>query len=157
VIALQAATNLIAQVTTLGLSQEHSWRSPLFQFIGGLSENYADRFTDVRDFFYKEARPGQSVWVPDPEFPLIFYTGVKVIDGRLRTPESLPDWILPESASGLFDTRPIAIPDSVKPYYDAVLIGVHDSDRLDNVPEPDCYQYRSTAKRTDFLIYRKKT
>src|SRR6266568_838887 len=138
VIALQVGTNLIAQITTLGLSQEHSWRAPLFQFIRGLNENYADRFTDVRDFFYKEAHAGQAVWVPDPEFPLIFYTGLKVIDGRLKTPESLPDWILPESASGLSNERLLAIPDSVKPYYDVIRIRVHNSDRLDNVPEPDC-------------------
>ncbi len=156
VIALQATTNLIAVVTTFGLSQEHGWRAPLVQFIGGLNENYADRVTDVRDFFSREARAGQTVWVPDPEFPLIFYTGLKIIDGRLRTPESLPDWILPESASGLSGQKSLAIPDSVKAYYDTIFIRVHDSDRLDNVPEPDCYQYRATQKLTDFLVYRKK-
>src|SRR5438552_8417524 len=86
----------------------------------------------------------------------IFYTGLKVIDGRLRTPESLPDWILPESASGLSNERLLAIPGSVKPYYDVIRIRVHNSGRLDNVPEPDCYQYGATSKLTDFLAYRKR-
>jgi hypothetical protein len=121
-----------------------------------LNHNYADRFTDVRDFFSREAHAGQTVWTPDPEFPLIFYTGLKIIDGRLRAPEGLPDWILPRSASGLVDQNPLAVPDSVKPHYDSIFIQVHDSDRLDNLPEPDCYQYHSTQKLTDFLIYRKR-
>jgi hypothetical protein len=154
-IGLQAATNLIAIVTVFGLDREHSPRSPLLQFIGGLKQSYADRFTDVRDFFVKEAMPGQTVWVRDPEFPLIFYTGLQIIDARLRIPENLPDWILPQSASGLSDQNTLTPPDSIKSYYEAISIRVHDSDRLDNVPEPDCYQYRSTEKTTDFLIYRK--
>jgi hypothetical protein len=154
-IGLQAATNLIAIVTVFGLDREHSLRSPLLQFIGGLKQSYADRFTDVRDFFVKEAMPGQTVWVRDPEFPLIFYTGLQIIDARLRIPENLPDWILPQSASGLSDQNTLTPPDSIKSYYEAISIRVHDSDRLDNVPEPDCYQYRPTEKTTDFLIYRK--
>jgi Dolichyl-phosphate-mannose-protein mannosyltransferase len=154
-IGLQAATNLIAIVTAFGLDREHGLRSPLFEFIGGLKQGYVDRFTDVRDFFATEARPGQTIWVRDPEFPLIFYTGLHIIDARLRTPENLPDWILPQSASGLLDQNILALPDSIKSYYEAVSIRVRDSDRLDNVPEPDCYQYRPTEKTTDFLIYRK--
>jgi hypothetical protein len=155
-IGLQAATNLIAIVTVFGLDREHSLRSPLLQFIGGLKQSYADRFTDVRDFFVKEAMPGQTVWVRDPEFPLIFYTGLEIIDARLRIPENLPDWILPQSASGLSDQNTLTPPDSIKSYYEAISIRVHDSDRLDNVPEPDCYQYQSTQRFTDFLIYRKR-
>jgi hypothetical protein len=156
VIALQATTNLIAVATTFGLNREHPWRAPLFQFIGGLNEAYADRFSDVRDFFSKEAHPGQSVWAPDPEFPTIFYMRLKIIDGRLETPDSLPDWILPQSASGLLEQQALKIPDSIKPYYDTIFIRVHDSDRFDKVPEPDCYQYQSTQRFTDFLIYRKR-
>jgi hypothetical protein len=156
VIALQATTNLIAVATTFGLNREHPWRAPLFQFIGGLNEAYADRFSDVRDFFSKEAHPGQRVWAPDPEFPLIFYMRLKIIDGRLETPDSLPDWILPQSASGLLEQQALKIPDSIKPYYDTIFIRVHDSDRFDKVPEPDCYQYQSTQGFTDFLIYRKR-
>ena len=155
-LALQATSNLIAFATTFGLDREHQLRLPLFQFVKGLSQTYADRFADVRDFFSREARAGQTVLVQDPEFPMIFYTGLKIIDARLTTPDGLPDWILPQSASGLLDQNPIAIPDSAKPYYEPVVIRVHDSERLGSVPEPDCYQYRATEKMTDFLIYRKK-
>ena len=156
-ILLQAGTNLLAVATTFGLNREHTWRAPLVQFIGGLNQTFTDRFTDVRDFFSREARPGQAVWTPDPEFPLIFYNGLKIVDGRLRVPDSLPDWILPQSASGLLDQKPLEVPESVKQYYELVIIPVHDSDRLDCVPEPDVYQYRSVTKRSNFVIYRKRT
>ena len=155
-ISLQAATNLIALVTTFGLDREHGLRFPLFRFVGGLGQNYADRFTDVRNFFSREAHTGQTVLVRDPEFPLIFYTGLKIIDARLNKPDSFPDWILPESASGLLDQNSLEIPESVKPDYEPIVIRVHDSERLGSVPEPDCYQYRSADKMTDFLIHRKR-
>ncbi|HEV3243938.1 MAG TPA: glycosyltransferase family 39 protein [Chthoniobacterales bacterium] len=157
IIVLQGGTNLIAVATTFGLNREHAYRAPLFEFIGGLNQDYTDRFTDLREFFSKEAQSGQTVWVADPEFPLIFYNGLKIIDGRLRTPDSLPDWILPQSASGLVEGRPLEIPESVKQYYELMVIQVHDSSRLDSVPEPDVYQYITTTKRGDFVIYRKRT
>ncbi len=155
-IALQSATNVIPIISTFGLNREHSWRIPLFQFVEGLNQNYADRFTDVRDFFSREAQPGQSVVVRDPEFPLIFYTGLKIIDARLSRPEYPPDWILPESASGTLAQRPMQIPDFVSANYDRIVLRVHDSDRMDNLPEPDRYQYFTTSKLVDFPVYRKK-
>jgi hypothetical protein len=156
IVALQSVTNVIAIVSTLGLSREHSWRAPLFQFVEGLNQNYADRFTDVRDFFSREGQPGQSVVVRDPEFPLIFYTGLKIIDARLGRPEYLPDWILPQSASGTIEQRPMQLPGFVSANYDRILLRVHDSDRMDNLPEPDRYQYLTTPNLVDFPIYRKK-
>jgi dolichyl-phosphate-mannose-protein mannosyltransferase len=156
ILALQATTNFIAIATTLGLERKHSLRFPLIQFTRSLNETYVDRFADVRDFFAKEARPGQTVLVQDPEFPLIFYTGLKIIDVRLTTPEGMPDWILPQSASGLIAQGPITITESVKDYYEPISIRVHDSNRRGNVPHPDVYQYRTTDKMSDFLIYQKK-
>ena len=155
-IVIQSATNIIPIVSTFGLSREHTWRVPLIQFVRGINQNYADRFTDLRTFFLREAQPGQSVLVRDPEFPLIFYTGLKIIDGRFEQPDSPPDWILPQSASGLFELGRRAIPETLEVYYDSIVIRVHDSDRFDNVPEPDRYQYNSTEKMTDFVVYRKK-
>ena len=154
-VVLQAISNLAAVATTLGMNRDHNCRLPLIEFIGGLNEDYTNRFADVLTFFSKEAHAGQTVWVADPEFPLIFYSSLRVIDARLSPPDSMPDWILPQSASGLF-VRPLAIPESAKPYYDQVIIPVHDSDRFDSVPEPDVYQYRTTPKRSEFVLYRKK-
>ena len=87
--------------------------------------------------FLREAQPGQSVWVRDPEFPLIFYTGLKIMNARLQAPDNPPYWILPQSASGLFKMTEAPVPESMTLYYDPIVIRVYDSDRFDNVPEPD--------------------
>ena len=126
------------------------------EYIASLHGSYRNRFTDVLDAFSKNARAGESVWVADPEFPLIFYTGVKIIDARLGIPDRLPDWILPESASGLVTQHPLHVPGAAMSSYDAIILSVHDSDRFDSVPEPDVYQYRTTSQRADFLIYKKR-
>ena len=156
VIFVQLISNVFAVATSFRLSQEHTWRLPLIDYLRGLNGRYANRFVDVLDFFSREARAGQSVWVADPEFSLIFYTGLKVIDARLAKPDTFPDWILPQSASGVLIQDPLLLPETVKPYYEAISIRVHDSDRIDCVPEPDTYQYRTTEKWTDFVIYKKK-
>lgn len=155
IVALQITTNLIAVVTTFGLDKEHRLRAPFVEFVTSLNEDYADRFSDILPFFRANKAPGQQVWVPDPEFPLIFYTGMQVIDARLNTPEQLPDWILPQSASGLIEGQPLELPDSIRANYEPVFVTVHDSDRLANIPEPDVYQYHMTQKVTQFVVYRR--
>jgi len=126
------------------------------EYIASLHGRYRNRFTDVLDAFSKNAHAGESVWVADPEFPLIFYTGVKIIDARLGVPEMWPDWILAESASGVVTQRPLHVPNAAMPSYETITLSVHDSDRFDCVPEPDVYQYRTTPQRADFLIYKKR-
>jgi hypothetical protein len=155
IVTIQAATNFIPIVTTFGLNREHRWRAPIVEFITSLNADYVDRFSDVLQFFRANAAPGQQVWVRDPEFPLIFYTGLRVIDARLNQPREMPDWILPQSASGLIEQESLEIPDSIKSNYVPVFLTVHDSDRLANVPEPDVYQYRTTQKVAPFVIYRR--
>jgi len=81
---------------------------------------------------------------------------MKIIDARLEVPTALPDWILPESASGVVTQPPLGVPDSVKSSYETIILSVHDSDRLDSIPEPDVYQYRTTSQPSDFVIYRKR-
>lgn len=155
IIGLQISTNLIAVVTTFGFDKEHRSRAPFIEFVTSLNEDYADRFSDVLRFFDANKAPGQQVWVPDPEFPLIFYAGMQVIDGRLNTPEQPPHWILPQSASGLIEQQSVKLPDSIKENYETVLLTVHDSARLANIPEPDVYQYHMTPKVTQFVVYRR--
>ena len=156
VIALQATSNLFAVGMTFGAARQHHWRAPVMEYIASLHGRYRNRFTDVLDAFSKNAHAGESVWVADPEFPLIFYTGVKIIDARLGVPEMWPDWILAESASGVVTQRPLHVPNAAMPSYETITLSVHDSDRFDCVPEPDVYQYRTTPQRADFLIYKKR-
>jgi 4-amino-4-deoxy-L-arabinose transferase-like glycosyltransferase len=156
VIAIQATSNLFAVASTFGPAHQHAWRAPLIEYIAGLSASYRNRFADVLDALSRKAQAGETVWVADPELPLMFYTGMKIIDARLEVPTALPDWILPESASGVVAQPPLQVPDSVKSSYETIILSVHDSDRLDSIPEPDVYQYRTTSQRADFLIYKKR-
>ena len=73
------------------------------EYVKGLSAPYTNRFADMVDFFGREAHPGDMIMSFDPEFPLRFYTRLAVIDGVLMAPPKgrLPEWILPDSASGV--------------------------------------------------------
>jgi hypothetical protein len=127
--------------------------------VQGIARPYANRFSDVLDFFKQEGHPGEMVLSFDPEFPLRFYTQLTVIDGRLTVPPNgrLPEWILASSASGLTMRKPVALPDFLKPYYETITIPVRDSFWADSIPEPDNYQYQSARRRVPFTIYRLKT
>jgi hypothetical protein len=156
VIAIQAASNLFALASTFGAAQQHAWRAPLIEYIADLGASYRNRFADVLDALSRKTHPGETVWVADPELPLMFYTGMKVIDARLEVITAFPDWILPESVSGVVTQPPLRVPDSAKSSYETIVVSVHDSDRLDSIPEPDVYQYRATSRRADFFIYKKR-
>jgi len=156
VIAIQATSNLFAVGSTFGVAHQHTWRAPLIEYIASLGISYRNRFSDILDTLSSKAHAGETVWVADPELPLIFYTGMKVIDARLEVITAFPDWILLESASGVVTQPPLLVPDSVKSSYETIILSVHDSDRLDSIPEPDVYQYRTTSQRSDFVIYRKR-
>lgn len=132
-------------------------RSPIAEFVSGVGQPYDDRFTDVLKFLKTQARPGDVILSWDPELPLVFYGPYQVIDARLpaRSAGALPDWILPKSISSVFDTPPVPMPEDL-PHYERVLITVHDSSRLADIPEPDLYEYKSTDAKEQFILYRLK-
>ncbi|MGH7942177.1 MAG: ArnT family glycosyltransferase [Limisphaerales bacterium] len=133
-------------------------RSPLADFVFGELLPYQDRFTDVLAFFKKNAQPGDELVSWNPEFPLMFYTRLKIINARLSPfPfRPLPKWVLPVSVSDVFFFPPVPLPDNLKSDYDTITLTVHDSPRVDNMPEPDFYQSQTTKRMTQFVIYRKK-
>ena len=94
----------------------------------------------------------------DPEFPLMFYTPLIVVDGNLMAPakDRLPDWIFPQPASGVVAQAPVPLPDFLKPHYETVTIQVRNSILGDGIPEPDLYQYQTAPARVPFVIYRLK-
>ena len=86
--------NALALASACPCPGEHKLRWPLLDFIGSLAVPYHNRLEDVVAYLNREARPGQSIYVFDPEFPLIFYTPCQIIDGRLqdgKLPVQLPD------------------------------------------------------------------
>lgn len=157
-IAVQCATNVLAVVSGFPWRGEHPLGSPLFQFAEGIGHPYSSRLKDVVEFLNTHAKPGQTLMVLDPEFPLQFYTKLKIIDARLTQsfPENFaPDWILPESASGMPMKYAAELPDELKPRYETVVINVHDSRRVGGIPDPHGYEF-DTAPLKAFVIYRKK-
>ena len=139
VVAVLALSNAFSLVTAYPFRKTHTLRFPLVQYVEGLSAPYTDRFADVLDFFKSQARPGDMIMSFDPEFPLIFYTRLGVIDGLMMAPPKgrLPEWILPDSASGVVAQDTVVLPDFLKPHYETITIPVHDSLKGDSIPEPD--------------------
>jgi Dolichyl-phosphate-mannose-protein mannosyltransferase len=154
---LQCISDVFA-VASDPFAKQYPVRSPLADFVFGTLLPYQDRFTDVLDFFQKHAKPGDTVVSGNPEFPLVFYTHLKIVNARLAPfpLQPLPRWILPVSLSDVFFFPAAQLPDYLKPYYKIVTLTVHDSPRVDNMPEPDFYQSQTTRTMTPFVIYEKK-
>jgi hypothetical protein len=156
-LVIQCFSNVFA-VATDPFSKQYALRWPLADFVFGILLPYEDRFTDVLKYFNQQAHPGDIVVSWDHEFPLMFYSPMRVVNGDLPLPAlpHWPDWILPESLSDVFDRPPVPLPDFAKPYYDRIVLTVHNSPRVDNLPEPDCYQSESTKSMSPFIIYKLK-
>ena len=159
-----AAIIALCLTNALALGPGYPWRGihqlrwPLFEFVGGLTGTYDDRLSDAVKYLKHEARPGQTIFVFDPEFPLIFYTPCQIIDGGLRggiVPDPLPDWILSESASGVIDLPPLILPASLRPFYETITLPAHASARQGCIPEPDLYHYHSPAV-APYVLYKRK-
>lgn len=132
-------------------------RSPIVEFVSGVGQPYDDRFADVLKFLKTQARPGDVILSWDPELPLIFYGQYQVIDARLpaRSTGIVPNWILPQSISSVFN-KPAALLPGALPHYDRIVLTVHDSPRLADIPEPDLYEYKIPAATEPFVLYRLK-
>ena len=161
-ILVQCVINVLPIATGFPFKGRHVLRWTLSEYVQGISHSYTDRFAGVLDFLNKEAREGQSVLVLDPEFPLIFYTPLKIIDARLvgadetNTTMPWPDWILSQSASGLSGDQPIQPSDDVKAEYETIIIYVPNSTRGGSIPEPDLYQYHTAQSRSQFILFKKR-
>ena len=153
-IVVQLGSNALSIATGFPFRHGRELRSPIVEYVSGIAAPYSNRLSDALDFFKTHAHPGQRVLSFDPEFPLIFYTGLGVIDGLIMTPPAgqLPDWILPVSVTGDVTREPGALPE-LQPRYTLITISVHDSSMFDSIPEPDVYQFHATITRVSFQIY----
>jgi 4-amino-4-deoxy-L-arabinose transferase-like glycosyltransferase len=158
VVAIQSTSNVFSIVTACPFQKTHTLRFPLVEYVRGMAAPYTNRFADVLDFFKTHAHPGERVLTFDPEFPLIFYTQLGVINGLLMGPPAgqFPDWILPVPASGVVTQSAVPLPESLKSRYEMITILVHDSALGDSFPEPDIYQCLTVQTRVPFVIYKLK-
>lgn len=156
-VGVQCACNLFAIAPFYPLKGEHTFRWPFIEYVTHFTRPYTDRCADVVGFLNQAAKPGQTVAVSDPEFPLKFYTPLRVLDARFETiTQPLPEWILSESASGVVNQHPLELPQVLAPFYEPITIQVHASPRRASIPEPDTWQYETTTNKAPFIIYRKK-
>jgi hypothetical protein len=157
VVLLQCTTNVLAVPTALSSDSNRLLRAPLAEYIGGLTHHYQDRLSDVVNFLRAKAHPGETVFVLDPEFPLIFYTPLRIIDGRFRDgtlSEPLPDWILSESASGTTQQQALELPPNLSARYETIVFSVHNSSR--HAWNPERFEYRAVETRVQFVVYRRR-
>jgi len=158
-LVLQASTNAIPWLTAYPIRHGHQFRLPLVEFVQGMSHPYDNQLSVVMDYLKAKAAPGEMLMSFDPELPLQFYTPLAIVDGRLSAPPKgrLPEWFLPQSASGVQARDPIPLPDFLKPYYSPATILVPGTILGDSIPEPDIYQYLTATNQVPFVLYRLKT
>jgi hypothetical protein len=157
ILLLQCFTNVFA-VATNPFGGYHPLHFPVTTFISGVGQPYENRFTDVLKFLNARAHPRDLILSWDPELPLVFYVPYRVVDALLpmRARYPSPDWILPQSISGVLNEQPGPLPDMLRLQYEQITLTVHDSLRYDDVPEPSLYQYQTTKTAAPFVIYRLK-
>jgi Dolichyl-phosphate-mannose-protein mannosyltransferase len=156
VLLVQSLTNVLA-VATDPFGKQYPIRSPFADILFSSLLPYEDRLTDLLKFFGDQARPGDTLVSWDPEFPLAFYTHLKIIDARLTADpfRPLPDWVLPESATGDLNQKH-ELPDTLKSHYEKITLSVHNSQQVDTIPEPEAYELETAGSMSPYVIYKLK-
>jgi hypothetical protein len=157
ILLVQCTSNVFA-VATDPFGRQYPLRSPLADFTFSNLLPYDDRLGDLLKFFKEQAHPGDVVASWGPEFPLVFYTPLTVVNAWFPLPPSdrLPKWILIKNATGDFNEKPHELPDSLKPYYEKINLLVHNSTQIDNIPEPEAFQLETAKSFAPFIIYKLK-
>lgn len=156
--AMLCLTNVFSKISW-PWDEQHSLQTPVLTYLQEVTTPYTNATEDIIAFFEKNASPDQTILVEDPEFPLIFHTGLKVIDVRLHPDvrlDNLPDWILPETATGLLYFHDLALPAALVDFYEPVIFKVHKSPRGDTRPYPDERASFTAEEFRDFKVFRKK-
>ncbi len=158
-IATLCLSNYLQVASAYPFRRHHEATLTLGRTVRSLLTPYADRPAEVVAYLNRQTHPGDALFVFDPEFPLIFCTGLRIIDGRFsdgKLPNPLPEWILSESATGVISMLPIELPKALIPRYETIKLLVPDSRRGGSVPDPDSYEYFTAQTRVGFTLYRKK-
>jgi hypothetical protein len=134
----------------------HTLELTTWNFFNSITAEHRERVDGVLAYLQAEAQPGDRVWVPDPEFPLIFYTDLRILDARLQrgVPTEEPAWILPVSASGISTRRQLKLPPALEGRYEEIRLRVPNSPRGGNRPDPHAHSLGPNEQMEDFRIYR---
>lgn len=157
-VAALVSSNGIA-IAAAPLGSLHRFESPYASFTRSITSEYNERLGDVLAFLEEHAEAGQTIWVADPEFPLMFYTELRIIDARYHPfPEEPPEWVFGTSASGVANRRPLEVPAGVRTLYRETPLEVRRSRRSGNIPNPHAHAWFEVAASESELmpIYRKR-
>jgi hypothetical protein len=160
VVAVLASSNLVAVATAPFGS--HRLGLPYLDFARSVTSEYNERLDDVLAFLEENSSDrtqGESLWVADPEFPLMFYTDLQIIDARYHDfPEDPPDWVFGTSASGIANRRPLQLPPGMRSLYDETALRVRRSPRGGNRPDPHSHAWFEVgeAESEKLRIYRRR-
>ncbi len=144
------------------VAKYHEPRLPLVDLIKETVTPYTDRLKDVAAYLNANVRDNETVLVTASEFSLIFYTNIRYADPLAPGGvQGLPDWIIPESASGLIERlnakhMPHALPENIKDLYKPHTIVIHNTQRGGSLPEPDVRERFTSEALTTMDIYRRR-
>ncbi len=136
----------------------HQLEMTYLKFVQSITTDYTDRFEKVLDFLQNESNSDQTVFVANPEFPLIFYTDMRIIDARFHPewPADLPDWFLPISVSSAHVPRTLALPEHLSEFYERITLTVPATPWGAIRPDPDTHHFFTVPDVEEVLIYRKR-
>jgi 4-amino-4-deoxy-L-arabinose transferase-like glycosyltransferase len=158
-VAVLAFSNVVAIGSGWPFLGPHRLELPLVTFVRSLTTEYTDRLEGSVNYLREQSTPDQTLCVADPEFPLIFYTGLKVIDVRLHRawPADPPDWILPLSPSAAESPFLLQIPPEYASDYERIVLPVPATPRGANRPDPHAHQFFTAPTQEELLLYRKQS
>lgn len=160
IVALLAFTNVIPMATAYPFREKETFGIPIVRLLRDITTPYENSLGDVIAYLRKEGRPEHAVLVPDPGFPIIFYTGMRVIDSRLNQRlnlNELPEWILEKSPASIGPVQGMRMPPALRERYETITLTVHDSPNGDCRPDPKYHVPFTVERKTDFTIHRRRT
>lgn len=160
IVGVLAFTNIIPLVTAYPFREKESIGVPIARLLRDITTPYENSLSDVIAYLRKEGRPEHAVLVPDPGFPIIFYTGMRVIDGRLNQRlnlNELPEWILEKSPASIGPVQGMRLPPVLSDRYETVTLTVHDSPNGDCRPDPKYHVPFTVQRKTEFTIHKRRS
>jgi hypothetical protein len=154
------AVVVLALILANGWTLEHASLRvvgvPYLDFLQSIPHDYRTRLDAVSEYLAGEVTPGDRLWVPDPEFPLAFYSDVEVVDARLHkgVPVPPPEWILEASASSISPRLRLAIPPKVALLYDAIYLDTPRARHGGSRPDPNFYEAFEARRIEPFVLHR---
>ncbi|MBF0521415.1 MAG: glycosyltransferase family 39 protein, partial [Nitrospirae bacterium] len=135
----------------------HYPKVTVYNLIKNTLADSSNQLEDTVSYLQKEGKPTDTVLSSCPEFALMFYTGMRVINARfIETVDfrTLPEWIFPECITEDTPVEPLYPPLEYAKYYRTVTFTIHDGPVIGNMPVPDIYGKFTSFGTSQVTLYR---